>query len=443
MVAWMGGLLVLFVVSQSLYFLVNVLDVLLVLPRGVNRVEERPSSRKRPVHVLIPVYEEPRALLEETIERVYESDYPDDMITVHVIYERDDETTTAFVDDFVHESIFRGWTVRKVAVDRSVLAGHVTGTNYQWYTDPEEVPRTKAAALTYTFLTQSFAPDDVITVLDVDTLVPADLFELAVSGLETYDVVQAKQTVRNVEDGVLPLLESMGITAWVDIVFPKLSKGPYQLLGKGYFLEARTLYDLDAWEIEEITEDMALGFTAYRQGYDLGVVDRYVRDLCPSDFGDWRRQKERWVSGPYRYWLVEGLDRLDYLRLWTFTFGYQLRSVTHVVGVPAGLAVLALALAGAGIPFTLPLAVVTGANLVYWVAYTALSYRATEAAVPFRSRARKAGYYLLSNPLTQVAYNALWTIPIAVTAFRVVRGEMPSFTVTPKRAPAESDPTTD
>lgn len=443
MVGWLAVLLVLFVLSQSLYFLVNVLDLLLILPRNVNWVEEQLPSRDRPVHVLIPVYEEPRALLEDTIERVYECDYPDDMITVHVIYERDDEATTAFIDDFVHESIFRGWSVQKVAVDRSVLTGHASGTNYQWYTDAEDVPRTKAAALTYTFLTQSFAPNDVITVLDVDTIVPTDLFELAVSGLETYDIVQAKQTVRNVEDGVLPLLESMGITAWVDIVFPKLSEGPYQLLGKGYFLDAETLYSLDAWEIEEVTEDMALGFAAYKKGYRLGVIDRYVQDICPSAFHDWRQQKKRWVSGPYRYWLTEGLDRLDYLRLWTYTFGYQLRSVSHVVGVPVGLTVLVLAIAGTSIPFTLPLAVVTGVNLVYWLVYTTLTYRATEAAIEFRSRDQKVVYYLLSNPITQVAYNALWTIPIVTTAIQAFRGEMPSFTVTPKRVSSEDEGTAD
>jgi cellulose synthase/poly-beta-1,6-N-acetylglucosamine synthase-like glycosyltransferase len=439
MVGWLEVLFVLFVLSQSLYFLVNLLDVLLILPRGVNWVEERSPSRDRQVHVLIPVYEEPRALLKETIERVYESDYPDDRITVHVVYERDDEVTGEFIDEFVRDGIFRGWSVRKVAVDRSVLAGHVTGTNYQWYTDADDVPRTKAAALTYTFLTQSFAPTDVITVLDVDTIVPRDLFARSVAGLETYDVVQAKQTVRNVEDGALPLLESMGITAWADIVFPKLSKGPYQLLGKGYFLEAQTLYDLDSWEIEEVTEDMALGFAAYREGYSLGVVDCYVQDLCPGDFGDWRRQKERWVSGPYRYWLTEGLDRLDYLRLWTYTFGYQLRSVTHIVGVPVGLAVLALSVGGVGVPFSLPLAVVTFANLVYWLAYAVLTYRATEAAIPFRSRTQKVVYYVLSNPVTQVAYNALWTLPIVTTAVQAFRGEMPTFTVTPKRSPTDAD----
>ncbi len=116
-----------------------------------------------------------------------------------------------------------------------------------------------------------------MTVFDSDTQVPLDTFELAVAGLTEYDIVQAKQTVRNVDDGLLPLLESMGIAAWSDLIYTNSAGGPYQLLGKAYFVPAGVLYDLDRWQLDAVTEDMALGVAAHERGCTLGIIDATCR----------------------------------------------------------------------------------------------------------------------------------------------------------------------
>ncbi|MDF9746861.1 glycosyltransferase [Natrinema salsiterrestre] len=389
-----------------------------------------PSSAVRRICVLMPIYRERPAVIEETLENLASQRYPTADVSVYVIYEPDDPTVPA-----VREAIAAredGLSVEFVAVDREALAADRAPGD--WTFSGTGVPRTKAAALTYAFTTLSFAADDVVTVFDSDTQVPRDTFELAVAGLAEYDIVQAKQTARNVADGWLPLLESMGIAAWSDTVYANSTDGPYQLLGKAYFVPAGVLYDLDRWQLDAVTEDMALGIAAHERGCTLGIIDRYVQDFCPADFEAWIRQKRRWVRGPYRHLLTPGWSGLERGRFWAGTVLTQLLSVTNVFGLPVGLVVLGLTVigsAGTVVPSALfPLVLFNG---VVWLYYSWRSYRAAWDAVPFESRWDRLRYSLVSNPITQALYATLWTVPICLALADALRGVAPTFDVTPKR----------
>ncbi len=423
-------LFVLFVASQSLYFVVNLAAFGFLYLRPANLVSESPTGEILPVHVLVPVRGERREVLEETIDGVFSQEYPTDQLHAYVVYEAGDAVVEAYVGDLVEQTTARGRDVVAQPVDREALAFYLEASGQ--LAMGSLLPRTKAAALVYAFVTLSFERDDVITVFDSDTLVPPDTVRLAVSGLHEYDVVQAKQTVRNIDDGWLPRLESMGIAAWSHVVYAHTSRGPYQLLGKGYFIRAGSLYDLGNWRATEVTEDMALGVAAYVNGYTLGVLDRYVQDLCPSEFDAWVRQKGRWVRGPYSYLLDDALSRLDRVRFWTFTVSNQLLSLTNVVGVPAGLFVLAYGVLGPGVAFGPHLRALVAVNLAFWAYISLRGYAATRRAVRFDSKRQKVVYYLLSNPLTQVLYASIWAVPILLALRRTLRGQRPTFEVTPK-----------
>ncbi|ELY66995.1 glycosyltransferase [Natrinema versiforme] len=388
-----------------------------------------PASAVRRIRVLVPIYRERPAVLEETLDNIAAQRYPTANVTVSVIYEPDDPTVSA-----VREAVAArrsNLAVEFVAVDRAALAADRSPGD--WTFRGTGVPQTKAAALTYAFTTLSFAADDVVTVFDSDTQVPLDTFELAAAGLVEYDIVQAKQTARNVGDGLLPLLESMGIAAWSDLIYANSADGPYQLLGKAYFVPAGVLYDLDRWQLDAVTEDMALGVAAHERGCTLGVMDRYVQDLCPADLKAWVNQKRRWVRGPYRHLLTPGWSGLERGRFWAGTVLTQLLSVTNVLGLPVGLAVLWLTLtgsSGAVVPAALlPLVLFNG---VVWCYYGWQSYRAAWEAVGFESRWAKLRYSLLSNPLAQALYATLWAVPVCLALIDAVRGVAPTFDVTPK-----------
>ncbi|ELY86328.1 glycosyltransferase family 2 protein [Natrinema altunense] len=387
-----------------------------------------PGSAIRRIHVLVPIYRETSAVLAETLDNIAAQRYPTEAVSVSVIHEPDDPTVSA-----IRESVAAredDLDVEFVAVDRAALAADRAPGD--WTFSGTGIPRTKAAALTYAFTTRSLAADDVVTVFDSDTQVPLDTFELAVAGLTEYDIVQAKQTVRNVDDGLLPLLESMGIAAWSDLIYTNSAGGPYQLLGKAYFVPAGVLYDLDRWQLDAVTEDMALGVAAHERGCTLGIIDRYVQDLCPAALEAWVRQKRRWVRGPYRHLLTPSWSGRERGRFWAGTVLTQLLSVTNVLGLPAGLAVLWLTVTGSAGAVPAALTPVIAFNGVVWCYYSWRSYRAAWEAVAFDGRWERGRYSLLSNPITQALYATLWAVPICLALADAIRGATPTFDVTPK-----------
>lgn len=416
--------------TQALYFVVNLAVAGLLYVREVNLVPEEAPSERRPINVLLAIRGERREILEETISEIFEQRYPNDLIHVYVVYEADDSMVAAYADDLVSDASKRGRNVTSVGVDRESLRYYLRADGQ--LNDGGRLPRSKAAALTYAFATLSFQPEEAITVFDSDTKLPDDTFALAVRGLEEYDVVQAKQTVRNHASGWLPTLEAMGIAAWSHVIYASASKGPYQLLGKGYFIEVGKLYAIGGWDADAMTEDMTLGVEAYLNGYELGVMDRYVQDLCPPKFSDWRKQKRRWVMGPYEHLLDERLTWRDRLRFWTFTVANQMLSMTNLIGVPAGLFVLWRTVGGTPFLFPDALTVIVVVNFASWLYYSIRSYAATRDAVLLTSRREKVRFYLLANPVTQVLYATIWVVPIVGAMARFASGEEIDFEVTPK-----------
>jgi cellulose synthase/poly-beta-1,6-N-acetylglucosamine synthase-like glycosyltransferase len=418
-----------FVGTQALYLGGGLLLDWLLIFGARHDVRTPATDPSEPVSVLVALYREPRSVLEETLSSLAGQDYPLDRIEVVLVHEADDPIVTDYVDDLV-ASDDREWELSAFAVDSTDEELHARLVDDWPLLTGKPLTRTKGLALTSALHSLPFDDDRIVTVFDADTVVDPDLFALAVAGLEEYDVVQAKQTVRNIEDGILPKLESMGMAAWSHVVYPRTARGPYQLLGKGYFMRAGTLRSLRGWEPNEITEDMSLGVAAYQAGLRLGVLDSYVQDLCPSDIDDWVTQKRRWLGGPYRILARQPLSPADKLRLMGVTMLNQAMTVNTVLGLPAGVAVFALVVFGYDLPLWVD--VLATVNLVNWAVYSALGYRATRDAVRFESARQKVGYYLLSNPLTQSVYALVWTVPLALAVYDELRGAPPVFEVTPK-----------
>jgi cellulose synthase/poly-beta-1,6-N-acetylglucosamine synthase-like glycosyltransferase len=428
-----AGLVTLFVLTQSAYFVNNVLADIVLYPRKPAIVDEETEPSGYPmIHVLIPLYEEPRAVVERTLRAIERLDYPTENVDVHLVTEPTDEVVARYIDELMGDFDARELDIDRSTVNRRVLATFVeAGT---WDLSGEGIPRTKASAIKYAFRTLSLPPTDVVTVFDADTIVPPDTFTIAVAGLETYDVVQAKQTVRNHGEGWLPRLEAMGMAAWCHALYAKTTDGPYQLLGKAYFFEVTDLWILGDWQVDAVTEDLTLGIDAYARGYSLGVIDRYVQDICPSELSAWVAQKRRWVAGPYPYLRHADFSPAELVRFWVYGASNQVIAVLNVVGVPAGILYAAFVLAGFDLYNSAPLVAVTGVNLLNWTYYSVKTYRATLRGVQFSSSRERASFLLISNPLTQLFYSMLWAIPIALALRDYRRDDLGTeFHVTPKQ----------
>lgn len=408
---------IIFVGTQFVYFFSN-LGILSLYLTPSNMVPEREPESYPTIDVLIPAYKERKEVLEKTIQGVYQSDYPKEKLKPYLIYEDSDEVIDSYVDELDAESIV-------VQTDHPVWE-----KIHEMHGSYEEMPENKARALTYALYTHEF--DDVITVLDSDTLFGPDMFKLGVVGLEEYDIVQAKQTVRNTDEGWIPLLESMGVATWCDIVYEKTTQRPYQLLGKSYFIRAEDMYELQGWNPYSITEDMYLGIEAYNHDFELGIIDRYIQDLCPATLDSWLSQKTRWVHGPYEILTASVLTVWERIKFASFTVSNQIISVVNLIGVPIGLLELALFLTGRGHAFSPVIRAVIVANVIIWLLYTFNQYRVSRKAIDFDGLGEKVKYYSISNIATQLVYATLWAVPIILAVRAAIQNRTLDFEVTPK-----------
>lgn len=413
-----AALVSLFIITQVFYF-VNNLGVLSLYFKSREIVPEREPESHPQVHVLIAAYRERREILEETIESVRDTEYPAEKVSTYLIYEENDDTIAEYADDLGIETVV-------VEEDDSVWER----IERERGMESASMPRNKARALTYALYTHDF--EGVVTVLDADTKFGSDLFKQGVVGLEEYDIVQAKQTVRNIDDGLLPLLESMGVATWCKTIYEHTSKQPYQLLGKAYFLRAEDLYELGGWNPYTITEDMYLGIEAYNHGYSHGVIDRYIEDLCPKTLDAWLTQKTRWVHGPYEVLSSSLLDWKEKLRFINYTVTSQVISMTNVIGIPVGIAIFVLFLLGSAPALPLLVMGMVTVNMIMWGHHIFRSYSSSIKAINFESKFQAVKYYIISNVLTQLLYATLWTFPILFAIKATVEKRALTFEVTPK-----------
>jgi cellulose synthase/poly-beta-1,6-N-acetylglucosamine synthase-like glycosyltransferase len=429
-------LLATFVGTQGMYLLGGLVVDWLVVFGARQTVQSPAQQRDEPLTVLVTLYQEPQPIIEETLAHLAEQHYDLANVRVLLVYEDTDPIVTEYIDDIVATNT-HALNLDAFAVDHTDEP-LLERMRVNWPLDRgQPTPRTKAFALASVYHSVEFDDDDIVTVFDADTLVSPDLFALAVAGLTEYDIVQAKQTIRNIDDGWLPKLEAMGMAAWSDIIYPRTARGPYQLLGKGYFMRARTLDQVNGWQPDEITEDMAFGVAAYKQGLSLGVLDSYIQDLCPSETGFWIRQKRRWLGGPYRVLGRQPLAPTEKARLIGVTMVNQAVSLNTLLGLPAGIAVMVLLATGYELSFPLWLRLLIGFNLVNWSIYSLAGYRATLRGVEFSSLRQKLWFFVVSNPLTQAVYAGLWSVPLLLAAWDYLTGAPEVFDVTPKRLSVE------
>ncbi|WP_339102920.1 glycosyltransferase [Haloterrigena salinisoli] len=379
-----------------------------------------PSALRRRIHVFVPLVRGRWRGLESTLASIAAQSYPASLVSVTVVYEPG-ETDVPALEGAIDAERPPGLEVETVALDDAGESAREAGERAWWATGTGTSP-TAATMLTAAFESRTVAADDLVAVFEAGSWLPVDTFELAVAGLEEYDVVQTKHTVRDVDAGILPLLESMATAAWSDLGH-RSSAGPYHLLGSGYLTEGRVLEDVTAWR-RRAGDDVPLGLAASRRGNALGIVDRYVRLDCPPGLEAWLGRKRAWTRDLYRRIFARGWDGVDDLRCWSGTLLLQSLALLTVVGVPAAVFVTLLSASGtSAAPFPLTVRLLVGFNALVWAYYGLRAYRAAWDAVPFRSGPHRIAYSILANPLSQALYAMLWAVPICLGLVDLARGD--------------------
>lgn len=320
------------------------------------------------IDLLVPAYDEGE-VIGETIRHVMNADYPAPALNVVVLVEPDDHETRA---------------VLSALADRYTFSVVVVPAAY-----PGEA--NKPRALNYGF---EVTAGDVVGVVDAEDIVDRTVFQAVRRALteEDYDYVQGKLDMANEDDGWLNTMFRAEYGVWYRLFLEGSWSADYPIpLGgstnffrrsvlaavsdarptERFFspedrewLAAQGLAGALPWDPTNVTEDFELGLYLWREGYDVGFLDRVTREESPLTVRNWLRQRTRWQKGKmytFRQYLRDPPSGVG-----TAAHSFAQAALPHL-GLVNTLGVLALLVVANAVGYRPPLPV--GALLVAGVAF--------------------------------------------------------------------------
>ncbi len=271
------------------------------------------ASRTLPkFSILLPAYKE-EEVVARCVSRMYQSDYPKELIQIIVLTEKDDIRTSDIV-----EEVSRIFPIIHVVVR-----------------DNNE-PKGKPRALNQGF---SYASGEIIGVIDAEDLVdPQLLMKVAQMMTEAdYDVVQGILDMRNEDDGWINRSFRAEYGYWYRKYLPLLSRTalPIPLGGTTNFFRRSALEEVGLWDTHNLTEDFEIGMRLYcrrkkfgtsvrdmlqprtvsgifSSKYNVGLLNSITEEESPTSTIGWVKQRTRWERGK-----IQTLKK--YMRMREFT----------------------------------------------------------------------------------------------------------------------------
>lgn len=225
--------------------------------------------------VMVPIFDEATVLpaLVETLSRL---DYPAAKLDICLIFEEADLATKAAL-----LRIALPPTMRTVVV-------------------PDGVPRTKPKALNYAL--QSVHADLVVVYDAEDRPEPDQLRKAAAAfhhSAANLACVQACLNIYNPLDSWFSRQFTVEYSALFDAILPALVALdlPVPLGGTSNHFPRRVLEEVGGWDAFNMTEDADLGVRLRRLGYTTAMLASTTWEEAPVTFGQWWRQRTRWLKG--------------------------------------------------------------------------------------------------------------------------------------------------
>ncbi|RCS24688.1 glycosyltransferase [Phyllobacterium salinisoli] len=238
--------------------------------------------------ILVPLYKEAE-IVEQLLDALSRLRWPASKLDIKLVCEADDAATIAAIEIHALPPCFE---IIKV---------------------PRTGPRTKPKALNYAL---QFARGEFLVVYDAedrphpDQLVEA--WDAFCVGGENLACLQAPLLISNVGSNWLARMFAFeyavlfrGLLPWLagkDLVMP--------LGGTSNHLRRKCLEIVGGWDGHNVTEDADLGIRLARFGYRIGVITRGTWEDAPEDYGEWKKQRTRWLKGWMQTWLVHMRDPL-------------------------------------------------------------------------------------------------------------------------------------
>jgi len=165
---------------------------------------------------------------------------------------------------------------------------------------PQGHPQTKPKACNVGLF---FASGEHLVIYDAEDKPDPDQLKKAVvafrRGGEQMVCVQAALNYWNVYENFLTRMFTAEYSFWFDYMLPGLDalQLPIPLGGTSNHFRTEGLRRLGGWDPFNVTEDADLGMRASALGYTVGVINSTTLEEANRNFGNWIRQRSRWVKG--------------------------------------------------------------------------------------------------------------------------------------------------
>ncbi len=309
----------------NILFLGNILFKTIVSIHGVAKTgpvdisESELSSldpRTLPVYtILLPLYREPRKVIEQLVASIRSLDYPQEKLDVLFLIEEDDVETLKACKE-THPP----YNVRFILI-------------------PRGIPKTKPRACNFGL---AFARGEFLTIYDAEDIPEKDQLKKAVVAFsklpKEYICLQAALNFYNTSQNLLTRLFTLEYSFWFDYLLPGLFRLrlPIPLGGTSNHFRTEALRALGGWDPFNVTEDADLGLRAHYRGFRVGVLPSTTYEEANSRLRNWIRQRSRWLKGYLETFLVHTRRPFHVLR--TSGFRGCLTLLLFIGGTPLGYA---------------------------------------------------------------------------------------------------------
>jgi cellulose synthase/poly-beta-1,6-N-acetylglucosamine synthase-like glycosyltransferase len=273
------------------------------------------TDRQLPVYsVLVPLLHEANVLA-DLVRAMEALDYPRAKLDVLLILEESDLETQAALLALGPPPGFRTVIV------------------------PDGEPRTKPKALNYAL---QLARGEYVVVYDAEDRPQPDQLQRA---LETFrrhapdlGCVQAQLNIYNARASWFTRQFTVEYSALFDGILPALARLrlPVPLGGTSNHFPREVLAAAGGWDPFNVTEDADLGFRLAREGWRTTVLASTTWEEAPVAFGQWFRQRSRWLKGWMQTYLVHTR------RPWRLSAELGVRGALGLHAVMGGLVLSAL-----------------------------------------------------------------------------------------------------
>lgn len=236
--------------------------------------------------IIVPMYRE-SLVLPFLVSNLEKLDYPKNKLDIKLVLEEDDQETISKAKEMM-------------------LPEH-----YEIIVVPHSLPKTKPKACNYAL---NFCRGDYITIYDAeDRPEPTQLkkaFTCFERSCDKLAVVQARLNYFNADENWITKMFTMEYSLWFDFFLPALDRlgFPIPLGGTSNHFDIKVLKECGGWDPFNVTEDADLGLRIYQLGKTVKVIDSTTYEEANTQFGNWIRQRSRWLKGYMQTYLVHMRD---------------------------------------------------------------------------------------------------------------------------------------